>query len=213
MREGEGGRRRHNLARGQRLMLMPQGRWHPSPALPLAPTLPAPFHFGCISWRQRALSRVVYRVMVCSLSPHLLFHSEHPLLLCFLSFNLPFFSRSLSPGCFTPCFPCFLSSVPLPQWPPVLHYLLSCLSFPLLPPQSVLMLSSVFAFLLVFPCLTFLPPLLPVNPVETALSFFMVNTLICLSSPSHALLCAKQTHLFTQQLRAYQSNTFMVIKA
>lgn len=55
-------------------MLTPRGRWHPSLAFPPAPALPASFHFGCVFWRQRALSRAVYRVMLCSLSPHLLSH-------------------------------------------------------------------------------------------------------------------------------------------
>lgn len=118
---------------------------------------------------------------------------KYPLLLCFLSFNLLFFSSFPSPGCFTPCFPWSLSSVPLPQWRPVLHYLLSCPSSPLLPPPSVLLTSSVFDPFLIFPPPTFLPPLLPVNPAETPRSSLV--SIPPPSSPPHAVFYVPGKHI------------------
>ena len=75
----------------------------PFPSVPSGPALPALLHSGRVSCGHCSLSRAVYRAMVCSVFSSPFAQNEYPL--CFLSFNLLFFSGFPSPGSFTPCFP------------------------------------------------------------------------------------------------------------
>lgn len=79
------------------------GKVAPFPGIPSGLTLPALLRLGHISSGHCTLSRAVYRVMVCSVSSSSFAQNEYPL--CFLSFNLSFFSGFPSPGSFTFCFP------------------------------------------------------------------------------------------------------------